>query len=231
MDRNYAKYLLDKTRRDYNQIADDFSRTRGKIWEELKFLEENIAEDERVLDLGCGNGRLYEFLRRKSADYYGVDISEKLTAIAKKRYPNAKFKVADALNLPFLDNFFDKIISIAVLHHIPSKEFRLQFLKEANRILKPGGMLFLVVWNLVSFKKSFIFLKYAALKILKKSNLDFGDAFFPWGEETLRYVHRFSINELKKLIEAAGFKVKEIRILERQTSKESNILLIAQKPL
>ena len=231
MDRNYAQYLLDKTRRDYNQIAESFSRTRGKIWEELKILEDYVAEDERVLDLGCGNGRLYELLRKKSADYYGVDASEKLIAIAKQRYPNAKFRVADALNLPFLDNFFDKIISIAVLHHIPSQELRLQFLKEANRVLKPKGLFFLMIWNLTGFKKSLIFLKYALLKILKKSSLDFGDALIPWGGETLRYVHRFTIKDLKKIVRMAGFRVKEIKILERPVTKESNILLIMQKPL
>ena len=152
MNRDYAKYLLDKTRQDYNLIAEDFSRTRGKMWEELKFLEEYIIDGEKVLDLGCGNGRLYELFKEKFVDYDGVDSAEKMIEIAKSRYPKIKFRVADALNLPFPENFFDKVISIAVLHHIPSEEFRLQFLKEVKRVLKPEGKVILLVWNLNIWK-------------------------------------------------------------------------------
>ena len=229
MDKNYAKYLLDKTRRDYNLIAEDFSRSRDKLWEELRFLEKYVADSERVLDLGCGNGRLYELFRKKNVDYYGIDISEKLIEIAKKRYPQAKFWAVDALNLPFFDNFFDKVISIAVFHHVPSKELRARFLGEVKRVLKPGGTFILIVWNLNSFKKSLIFVKYGLGKILRRSNLDFGDAFLPWGEEILRYVHRFSKKELIKLLGENDFKVEKINILARENSKESNILVVAKK--
>ena len=229
MDKNYAKYLLDKTRRDYNLIAEEFSRSRDKLWEELRFLDGYVGDSERVLDLGCGNGRLYELFRKKNVDYYGIDISERLVELAKRRYPQAKFWAADALNLPFFDNFFDKVISIAVFHHVPSKESRLKFLKEAKRVLKPGGTFILIVWNLNSFNKSLMFLKYGLKKILKRSSLDFGDAFLPWGEEVLRYVHRFSKGELIKLLGESGFKIEKLSILDRESSKESNILVTAKK--
>ena len=219
---------MDKTRRDYNLIAEEFSRSRDKFWEELRFLDGYVGDSERVLDLGCGNGRLYELFRKKNVDYYGIDISERLVELAKRRYPQAKFWAADALNLPFFDNFFDKVISIAVFHHVPSKESRLKFLKEAKRVLKPGGTFILIVWNLNSFNKSLMFLKYGLKKILKRSSLDFGDAFLPWGEEVLRYVHRFSKGELVKLLGESGFKVEKLSILDRESSRESNILVTAK---
>ena len=219
---------MDKTRRDYNLIAEEFSRSRDKLWEELRFLDGYVGDSERVLDLGCGNGRLYELFRKKNVDYYGIDISERLVELAKRRYPQAKFWAADALNLPFFDNFFDKVISIAVFHHVPSKESRLKFLKEAKRVLKPGGTFILIVWNLNSFNKSLMFLKYGLKKILKRSSLDFGDAFLPWGEEVLRYVHRFSKGELIKLLGESGFKIEKLSILDRESSRESNILVTAK---
>ena len=220
---------MDKTRRDYNLIAEEFSRSRDKLWEELRFLDGYVGESERVLDLGCGNGRLYELFRKKNIDYYGIDISERLIEIAKKRYPQAKFWAADALNLPFFDNFFDKVISIAVFHHVPSKQSRLKFLKEVKRVLKPDGTFILIVWNLNSFDKSLTFLKYGLKKILKRSSLDFGDAFLPWGEEILRYVHRFSKRELIRILGEGGFQVEKLSILGRKDSKESNILAMAKK--
>jgi len=229
MKKEYALYLLKKTKEDYNLIADDFSRTRGKTWEELNFLAENVKANENILDLGCGNGRLYELFKEKLVGYYGIDNSEKLIEIAKIRYPRANFQVGDALNLPFSDNFFDGIFSIAVLHHIPLKEFRLTFLKEAKRVLKPGGKLILTVWHFPTWKKVLLFKKNLILKIIGISKVDFNDNFIKWGKETKRYVHYFSRAELKNLVKKAGFKIRKIKILKRPRGKESNILLIVEK--
>jgi len=140
MKKEYAENLLKKTKQDYNEIAQEFSATRYQIWEETKFLfNDYVMPGDKVLDLGCGNGRFFEFLKDKDIHYIGVDFSEKLVEIAKEKYPKVKFQVADALNLPFPNNYFDKIYSIAVLHHIPSEKFRIQFFEEARRILKPNG--------------------------------------------------------------------------------------------
>jgi ubiquinone/menaquinone biosynthesis C-methylase UbiE len=137
MKKEYAQYLLNKTKEDYNLISEEFSRTRWFVWEETKFLfSDYVKEGDRVLDIGCGNGRYFELLKIKNASYVGIDNSKNLIEEAKKKYPEADFKVADALDLPFNDNSFDKVYSIAVLHNVPSKELRAQFLKEAHRVLK-----------------------------------------------------------------------------------------------
>jgi ubiquinone/menaquinone biosynthesis C-methylase UbiE len=229
MKKEYALYLLEKTKEDYNLIADDFSRTRNKTWEELNFLIENVRVNENVLDLGCGNGRLYELFKFKIVGYYGIDNSEELIEIAKIRYPRANFQVGDALNLPFPDNFFDNVFSVAVFHHIPSKEFRITFLKEAKRVLKPGGKLILTVWHFPAWKKILLFKKNLIFKIIGISKVDFNDNFIKWGKETKRYVHYFSKVELKKLVKKTGLKIRKIKVLKRPRGKESNILLIAEK--
>lgn len=235
MKKDYAEWLLRKTKEDYSLIADIFSRTREYNWKELNILENYLENGEKILDVGCGNGRLYDFLKDKQVDYYGIDISEKLIEIAKNRYPEGKFQVADALNLPFPENFFNKVFSIAVLHHIPSKEFRLQVLKEARRVLKKDGFLLITVWNLWQRKTAWkSFFKNTFLKLIGKTKLDFKDIFYPWKDQnreiiTQRYFHLFTKRELKKMTKKAGLKVKEVGILERPESKDNNIYIIAEK--
>ena len=230
MDKEYAEYLLKKTKEDYDLIADDFSSTRQKIWPEMQFLLDKYSSSrERILDLGCGNGRYFEYFSGKNVNYFGVDNSEKLIKIAKSKYPQGNFQAADAFNLAFPDNFFDKIFSIAVLHHIPSEELRLQFLKEAKRILKPGGNLILTVWNFRELKEFLLLFKSIIFKILCFSKLDFGDFLEPWGKKTERYYHYFFKKELINLIKKSGFKIKEIGCTRNERGNRRNTFLIAEK--
>ena len=236
MDKRYAEYLLVKTRNDYNQIAEEFSQTRAFVWEELKPFVEYVREGDRVLDLGCGNGRLFSALEGKKITYIGVDSSQKLIEIASQKHKdvsNAKFLVVEALNLPFADESFNKVFSIAVLHHIPSLDLQLKFLNEAKRVLKPKGLLILTVWNLGHLKPSLL-LKYTILKILGKSKLDWRDVFYPWkkqnGEVINRYVHCFKKKELEDLVKKSGFVIKDSGYLAHGKFKKANIYIIAQKP-
>ncbi len=230
MDKEYAKYLLEKTKEDYNLIAEDFSRTRKKPWEEIRFLVTDfLIPTDRVLDLGCGNGRFYEFFKNKNVDYIGVDNSEKLIEIAKKKFPNVKFQTVNALNLPFPNNYFNKVYSIAVLHQIPSQAFRLQFLKEVKRVLKQRGMLILTVWKFHNKKEVVLLLRYTILKLIGKLRLDFKDIFEPWGKKTKRYYHWFSKRELINLVKKVGFKIKESSITKNKKGNRQNIYLIAEK--
>jgi ubiquinone/menaquinone biosynthesis C-methylase UbiE len=228
MKKEYAEQLLKKTKEDYNQIAEEFSITRKEIWDEIDFLfDDYVIPGDKILDLGCGNGRFFELLKDKDVNYIGVDFSEKLIEIAKKKYPKVKFQVADALNLPFPNNYFDIIYSIAVLHHIPSREFRQQFLKEARRILKPNGLLILTVWKLKSKKNWSLFLKYTTLKLIGK--LERRDAFQSWGKKMERYLHLFSMEELSELANEAKFKIIKKGIVENEKGNRKNIYLVIEK--
>jgi len=228
MDKEYARYLINKTRSDYNLIAEDFSRTRERIWEETRFLFDDIRSCDRVLDLGCGTGRYAELFKDKDVEYIGADIAKEQIEIAKKKHPEAKFQIIDPLKFSFLDNYFDKIYSIAVFHCIPSKEFRLQFLKETRRILKPNGKLVLTVWESTRWNK-FLLFKYIILKLIGRSKMDYRDLLEPWGDKTERYYHWFSERELKKLVKKAGLKVKEAGTTKNKRGTRRNIYLIAEK--
>ncbi len=238
MDRKYAEYLINKTREDYNAIAGQFSRTRttkGIMWQDLAPFLDYTSSGDRVLDLGCGNGRLYFALMDKKIEYIGVDNSEKLIEEAKKKAPEVDFKLVDILKLPFPSDYFDKVYCIATLHHIPSKEIRKEVLEEMRRVLKPNGLLIITVWNLWQRKTAWReFVRATIKKVFGLSKLDFKDVLFPWKNNfgqilAQRYFHLFTRKELKRLAEGVGFKVKRSGLTDRPEMRDTNIYLVGEK--
>ena len=231
MDINYAEYLIRKTEKDYNLIAEDFSRTRQKVWEEINFLfDRYLKESDKVLDIGCGNARFYPLFKKHKVEYIGIDNSEKLVKLAKERFPQADIRKVNTLNLPFPDYYFDKVYAIAVFHHIPGKHFRKLFLKEVKRVLKNKGLLIITVWKPLELEFKWLLFKYTLLKLIGKTKLDFRDVFVPWkGREVERYYHFFSVRELKKIVKEMGFKIIECGIARNKKFRRQNIYLVAQK--
>ncbi|MFH0852430.1 MAG: class I SAM-dependent methyltransferase [bacterium] len=229
MKRETALKILDQMKENYNLVAGEFSSTRRSSWEEIKPLADYVHPGGRILDLGCGNGRLVESFKGKKIDYLGIDNSEMLIEEARKKYPENKFIAFDGLKIPFEDYCFDTIFCIAVLHHIPSRQMRIEFLKEANRVLKPGGRLILTVWYFWT-KRTYwrLFSKFTLKKIFGKSELDFFDIKQPWFKTAERYLHFFRKGELKNLIEETGFVVEKINIF-RKGPENKNFLVIAKK--
>lgn len=93
----------------------------------------------KVLDVGCGVGDFCEAINfyRPDLEVYGIDISKKAIEVAKTRVKNANFKVSDAQELPFKDSFFDAVLCFDLIEHV---RFPQKALKEACRVLKPGGI-------------------------------------------------------------------------------------------
>ncbi len=96
------------------------------------FLIKLLKPQGKILDAGCGNGLLAEYLPHQ--DLWGVDISPEMIKHAEKRLQDAR--VGDVEALPYEDNFFDSIFARSILHHLidPKKG-----LAELTRVLKPGG--------------------------------------------------------------------------------------------
>ncbi|MEI6266979.1 MAG: class I SAM-dependent methyltransferase [bacterium] len=208
MNKKYAHNLITKTRDDYNLISEHFSRTRYYVWADIEKATESFAlKNMNVLDLGCGNGRLYEFLTSKGARYTGLDLSPDLIKIAKNKYPKGDFVAGNLLKTPFEDGQFDVIYCIATLHHIPSKELRIEALKEISRILRPGGQIFFTNWYFWNKSK---YLKQIRASFLSDNKLPLGDFFMPWKRSdtivtTTRYFHAWTKTEMKQLLRKTGF--------------------------
>ncbi len=216
MNKDTQKELLNIVKRNYDEIAEEFSETRKKyLWPELIKLSEGIKDGGSILDVGCGNGRLLRAFKYKDINYIGVDNSEKLIKIAQNDFKETgyNFLVGDILELGKISQTnFDCVYSIAVLQHIPGHDLQIAALKQLKNKVSEEGKIVLTVWNLWSQKKfrKLIF-KFFLLKLIKKNKMDFGDIVFEgFNQKSKRYYHGFRKRELKKIIKKAGLKIKKI---------------------
>jgi len=203
-----AKKVLSEVNNVYETIGREFSDSRNYFGDEFKLLLPYLNKDSFVVDVGCGNGRLSEFLNKNGyPNYLGVDNCDNFLSIAGQRNPKKKFIRGTFFDLPLHDHEVDLVAYIRSFHHIPSRKMRLLALKEAGRILKNDGVIFISVWNLLMLK-NFSLLATSLLK----STLTLGyysprDLFIKWGKKHKRYYYAFKIKELKNLLTLSGFSI------------------------
>jgi ubiquinone/menaquinone biosynthesis C-methylase UbiE len=117
-----------------------------------------------VLEIGVGMGADYLEWLRAGALVTGVDISEASLERARCRCESAGFHpdlhVADAEDLPFPDNTFDVAYSYGLMHHSPDTQ---QCLREAYRVLKPGGIARIMLYHHPSLTGAMLWLRYGVL--------------------------------------------------------------------
>lgn len=99
------------------------------------------AAEKRVLDLGCGAGRLTEGLAERFGEVWGVDVSERMLAVAETRCPaKATWVLGDGTSLACVeDRSVDYLISYEVLQHVPDKAVVHSYIGETARVLREGG--------------------------------------------------------------------------------------------
>lgn len=218
-----AQKLLDLVRHNYQTIAGDFDKTRRKeATPELKQFAALVAPGRKVLDVGCGNGRLISVFDISAADYLGIDNSDALLAIARSQHPDHHFLSGDILDLnAAVSERYDSIFCLAVLPHIPSAELRIKALENLKDRLAPGGTIVISAWNLWSpvwrgRHYRCLILKNWWQSLLGRRDLDFGDIIFPWKDAqgnivSERYYHAFRNRELARLADRSGLRLRDLK--------------------
>lgn len=177
----------------WDSIAEDWDKFRRKpLFGVVSFLEKNKG---KILDMGCGTGR--HVLEDENHEFYGIDFSDEMVKIAKKKKQKSKFFVSSLENLPFKDNFFDAAIYISVLHCLENKGKREKSLRELFRVLKSNSKARISVWS---------------KKHPRISNLP-GSSFVPWrvkSKNLKRYYYFYEKDELENLLKSVGFEVQFI---------------------
>jgi ubiquinone/menaquinone biosynthesis C-methylase UbiE len=159
--------------RSYKWSLEEFLKTGVRetksLIKKIKVLNPNLNFG-RVLDFGCGVGRIAKPLKNHFKEYFGVDISNTMIRLAKEVNKNS--------NCIFLENFrkdleifpkeyFDFVYSNLVLQHIPDKKLIKIYIAEFVRVLKKDGIL---IFQLPSYTILSIeyFLRKIAYRTLKK---------------------------------------------------------------
>jgi SAM-dependent methyltransferase len=101
-----------------------------------------VGPGVRLLDIACGSGLAAQFASRRGAVTAGLDASEALVSIARARTPSGDFRVGDMFALPFHDAAFDLVTSFNGIWKGCEGALR-----EAGRVLIPGGRLGLTFWG------------------------------------------------------------------------------------
>jgi ubiquinone/menaquinone biosynthesis C-methylase UbiE len=95
-----------------------------------------LSRGARVADLGCGSGVFTDLLYRQGYDPVGLDISPKLIALGRAKYPTIEFIEGDVEQLPFSSASLDGVLLSGLVHHLPDPKL---CANEVFRVLKPGG--------------------------------------------------------------------------------------------
>jgi ubiquinone/menaquinone biosynthesis C-methylase UbiE len=121
-----------------------FQTPRVALWHSTFDLAD-LRGDERVLDVGCGNGYYLGALRDASHGglVVGADLSEGMLRSAAARSGRATLMLGDAQRLPFPGDSFDVALAMHMLYHVPDRAIAIS---ELRRVVRPGGVV-LVVTN------------------------------------------------------------------------------------
>lgn len=86
-------------------------------------LKDKAIGKRTILDVGCGFGRDYEYIKKElNLDYFGIDITPKMIRAFHDHYPEAKAEIGDIYKIPHPDKYFDVVLCSDVLVHIPAFE-------------------------------------------------------------------------------------------------------------
>lgn len=166
-------------RRKFSLVFDE-EPSLGQILN-YKFIQPHIR-GKKVLDVGCWSGQIEKLGIKDAKEIVGIDPGVKAIEFAKRKIPKGRFLVGTIDKIPFENDYFDTVLLLEVLEHIP-KNTEIVGLKEINRVLKKNALLLLTTPNNNLF------------------SIFFDPAFFLIG-------HRhYSEERLREFLEKAGFEV------------------------
>jgi len=153
-----------------------------------------------LIELGCGAGFYTKVLAANASHVMATDLSDEMLAVARtqlKDLQNVTVAKADCEKTAFPDGKFSSVFMANLIHII---ENPLKTLQESHRILKNGGLLLIV--NHTGYGMKWFEIMKMGIRFLRR-----------WGKPPPYSKSKLSPNELRSLVESAGFKVEEVQLI------------------
>ena len=213
MDDKTVQKLLALNQRFYRKFAVPFSDSRSRpqqgFYELLKWLP---IPCERLLDVGCGDGRLGRFVRQEGTlgEYVGLDFSSELLELAELDEQSV-FLERDLCEPGSLEGTgeFDAVACLATLQHIPGRGNRRRLVAEMAQHLATNGRLLLSNWQFPNSKRQRRKMVAWSEIALDEGDVEYNDYLLTWRREGfgLRYVSYIDSDEVADLVGWSGLSV------------------------
>ena len=183
----------------YDRAAKDYAAAlwnelEGKPFDQLilRWFATQIPSGETVLEIGCGPGEVSGFLQRQGVKCLGTDISAQMIEAAREYFPEVQFEVQDFFRLGYDDDAFCGVVGFYAIVNLVLEEVR-AMLVEVQRVLKHAG-LFLFSFHIDE----------------GEAKIDVENFFNHEGNALTFYC--FNVDDVKALVESAGYQVVDILI-------------------
>jgi SAM-dependent methyltransferase len=192
---------------------------------QTRLLEDHLKPGADVVDIGCAAGRFCFAVHERGHRVIGVDLAEPMVreavALARERHASMAFGVMDAQALGLRDASFDAALMLgSVLSHVPGRPARLRTLREAHRVLTPGGTLLIETQSRASslrhraFFAAMTWARRALQAIGRRPAWEIGDRFgvevSGAGPGKRVYFHMYAPDELEADLREAGFEPRSV---------------------
>lgn len=200
----------------YSNIAEHFSSTRYSHWTCVKnyldlLQKNNLSSEDKInfLDFGCGNGKYLSFGEKFNT--YALDNCSELLDIVSIHYPHVNIIKADVsdeiININLQYDYFDSIISVAVIHHLSTETRRIKMITNIIQMLKSGGTCLITAWATNSYNTTNNKSKWTTLDTPN-------DYLVGWNSKFERYYHLFEKDEFEYLVHKTGLG-NQVKLIEK----------------
>ncbi len=130
----------------YGANHDFFTNHKARLIKRLLQSSRREPRAMRLLDVGCGVGKIHALLENDFKSINGVDVSSTSIEVARAAHPKILYDTYDGDQLPFEAEKFDVAIAICVFHHVPPPQW-IALAREMLRVLRPGGISLVIEHN------------------------------------------------------------------------------------